>query len=296
MSTKTKEITIANADVMEQLAAAYPQEEGGKRISFTRIGMYSQDQTESTGTGKTKKITVTHAAGEFYIDRPTDKKEDILDAKGKKVGTKTKYEKEELGQEIEAIIFYKRHQLKAFDEAKDLWRNTPVFDSQDEEIPLFEDGKEIARGTPQQLKDMYLFVDKDGKTKSSLKDERVMYILHEGEAYQINLKGSSMYSLLTYERNVRACPTVLTKLSSVFQEKGEVSWNKMTFEAIRGVTPEEAVKVLELQKQIAADILASKKAFANKQIAAKSEEELDEVASELEEGTKAAKEKIEKGF
>ena len=70
-----------------------------------------------------------------------------------------------------------------------------------------------------------------------------------------------MYSLLSYEKGVIA-PTVITEFSSEAMEKGEISWNKMTFKVVRKLTTEEAEKVAELQKEAIEAIGASKASFA----------------------------------
>lgn len=259
MATKAKSKAVsvqADEDVLAQLASAYPQEEGGKGILLPRLGMFSQDKTEETKNSKTgkKEIKIMNEAGTFFIDRQTDE----VDKDGKKV-----WEKEEIGSSIEGIIFYKRHQLRMFDEATEEYTSSPVYDSPDEVIPLFCDKKEVARGTPAELKAKYMYTTKDGKNKSALEDNRIVYVLYEGEPYQMNLRGSSMYSLLTYERSVQA-PTVLTEMSSEAMEKGDISWNKMTFRAVRKLTGEEAMKVLELQKNAAEAIAVSKASFAQR--------------------------------
>jgi hypothetical protein len=136
-----------------------------------------------------------------------------------------------------------------------------VYDSPDEVIPLWCDKKEVARGTPAELKAKYMFTNKKGKEVSALEDNRILYVLYKDEAYQMNLRGSSMYSLMSYERTVSA-PTVVTEFSSEAMEKGEIAWNKMTFKVVRKLTTEEAEKIAELQKEAIEAIGASKASFA----------------------------------
>lgn len=282
MSTKksTELAKTANEEILGQLAEAYPQEEGGKGIILPRLGMFSQDKTEETGKGKDKKIRVVQAAGEFFIDKESDEEEDIIDEKtGKKTGTRKVWSKTELGDTVEGIIFYKRHQLRMYDESTEKYTSSPIFDTADEVIPLFCDRKEIARGTPADLKAKFMYTNKVGKEVSALEDNRIVYVYYEGDTYQMNFRGSSMYSLLAYERSVQA-PTVVTEMSSEAMEKGDIAWNKMTFKAVRKLTAEEADNILELQKKAAQAIALSKASFqkganANKE----ADEEMDKLAA-----------------
>lgn len=251
--TKTKDLAItASNEVLAQLAEAYPQEKGGSYITLPRLSLVSQDKTEVTGKGKDKQITIIATAGDFY----TEKQGDEVDEEGKKI-----WDKKEIGTEFEGIIFFKRHQLKMYDEATEEFTSSPVYDSPDEVIPLWCDKKEVARGTPAELKAKYMFTNKKGKEVSALEDNRIVYVLYKGEAYQINLRGSSMYSLMSYERTVSA-PTVVTEFSSEAMEKGEICWNKMTFKAVRKLTTEEAQKIAELQREAIQAIQAAKVGFA----------------------------------
>lgn len=290
--TTTAITKTADEETLAQVAAAYPQEEGGKGILLPRLGMFSQDQTEVVGTGKNKKINILTPAGTFYTDRQSDEDEDVLDEKGKKVGTRKKWAKDEIGDTIEGIIFYKRYQLRMYDEATEEYTSSPVYDSSDEVIPLFKNKKEIDRGTPAELREKYLVTGKDGKTKSALEENRIVYVLYEGEAYQMNFRGSSMYSLLSYERTVSA-PTVLTRMSSEPMEKGDIQWNKMTFQAVRKLTAQEAAKVIDLQKNAAQAIALSKASYAKP---VKKSEDLDEFANELSSGASPMEKDAAKKF
>lgn len=250
--TTTKAVAVAASDeVLAQLASAYPQEEGGKGIFLPRLGMVSQDVVETTGTGKNKKTNIITPAGEFFIEQQTDE----LDEDGKK-----KWERQELGDTIEGIIFYKRHQLRMYDEDTEEYTSSPVYDSPDEILPLFCNKKEVARGTPKELKAKYMFTDKKGKVKSALEDNRVLYVLKDGEAYQMSLRGSSMYSLLSYEKGVQP-PTVVTQFTSEPNENGGIAWNKMLFKALRKLNAKEAKQVADLQKNTAETIKASKESY-----------------------------------
>jgi len=249
----TKALAVADDELMKQLEEGYAQEEGYKGIFFPRISMLSKDKTEETGKGKDKKIKVLAAAGEFSIERPTEE----VGEDGKKI-----WAREELGTEFEGIIFYKRHQLRMFNEGSKSYVNSPIYDADDEVIPLFENKKEIERGTPKELQDKYMITNKKGKKVSSLEKNRILYVLYKGEVFQMQLRGSSLWALSDYERGV-VSPTVVTKFSSEEAENGDVTWQKMTFKAVRKVTTEEAKKIIELKNTMNTAIAASKATFAD---------------------------------
>lgn len=258
---------VASPEALAELKNAFPQEQGFTKIMLPRLGMYSQDQTE----GKGKQTKVTTEAGTFYIEREVDGKDD--DGNPAKV-----WEREEIGNEIEGIIIYNRKQMKFYDEAAEKFTSSPVYDTEDEIVPLFRDKKEIARGTPAELKarDEYQFTDTDGKEKSKLKDNRILYIIYENETYQMNIAGSSMYSFMSYARKVLA-PSVITVMNSEPKEKGKIAWNQMTFTVKKALDDAEVQDVLSKVHEIQEGITQEKSFFASKDAgSAKAKKELDE--------------------
>jgi hypothetical protein len=250
-----KEVTVAaDADLLAQLSAAYPQEAGVNRLMLPRLTFKSQDVFE--GKGKDKKVTVE--AGTFFTERPTEEKNE----EGKNVWDKT-----ELGLEIEGLIAYRRKQLRYYDEPNDTYYSTPVYDDVNDVIPLFKGKDKHATGTTAELKKLFEYVDSEsGKTRSRLEDNVVLYIIYQDELYQMGLRGSSMYSFKDYER--KASPSVsavLTHFSSQAQEKGSIQWNQMTFKAVRTITTEEAHIVIDAQNKIRDAVEAEKAYYASLQ-------------------------------
>lgn len=235
MTTKTKSTalaTVPSAEVLSELRQSFPTEVGFTRVSLPRLGMVSQDKTE--GKGKAKKVITE--AGTFFIDEQTDEE----DENGKKIWNKT-----EIGTEIEGIIFFYRKQLKYYDETTETYTSSSVYDEDDEIIPLFCNKAEIAKGTPQELKARPEYqVEKKGKIKSRLEDNRILYVLYKGTVYQMNLRGTSMYSWMTYVRKVLS-PSILTTISSESKENGQVEWNQMTFVESRKLSAKEVQEVQE---------------------------------------------------
>lgn len=256
-----KQTTALAKPISEAKLAAlredFPTEVGFERILLPRIAFKSQDVTE----GKGKAMKVIMEGGTFLEERQGEEEDPET---GKKPWTS-----EELGQEIEGVIVFQRKQLRYFDESGSV-TSSPIYDNDEEVIPLFADKAEIDRGTPAELKAKYPGVTQKGKPKSLLEDNRILYVLKDGELFQMSLRGSSMYSYMTYARKVRpAVPAVLTVFNSEPKENGSVAWNQMTFLAKRPLSEKEADEVLEKQQELKDSISAEKAFYAAQQPAEK---------------------------
>ena len=230
---KKEIITTADDSILAELAASAPQEAGFARLMLPRLTFKSQDVME--GKGKAKKVVVE--AGTFFTEVPTD----VKDTDGKPVWDKT-----EIGLEFEGFIVYTRKQLRYYDEPNETFYSTPIFDDNDAVLPLFAGGKKVATGTPAELKKSFEYTTEEGKTRSKLEDNTVLYVLYENELYQMSLRGSSMYSFKDFARKVPTAYNVhLIHFSSETQEKGSIEWNQMKFTAVRLVTGDEAVEIKE---------------------------------------------------
>jgi hypothetical protein len=250
----TKELATQPTEAsMQALRNEFPQDLGFNRIMLPRLTFKSQDVTE----GKGKAMKVVMEAGTFIEERETDDEDEET---GKKI-----WEKKELGSEIEGIIIFQRKQLRYFDESTEEFTSSPIFDDENEVVPLFCNKAEIAKGTPAELKKNYEFTGTDGKVRSKLEENRILYVLMGDEMYQLNLRGSSMYSFLAYARKTLV-PSVLTTMNSEPKEKGSIAWNQMTFTAKRSLTQAEIDTVLEKIGEIKAAI-AEEKAYFGKQAA-----------------------------
>lgn len=225
----SKEIQTVDAAALAAFAAQFPQEPGFTRLMLPRIAFKSQDVME----GKGKNKVVTTEAGTFLIERPTDDKDEY---------GKTIWSKEEIGLEMEAFIVYPRKQLRYYDEPTETYYSTPIFDDNEDVIPLFAAGKKIATGTPAELKKSFEYVNADGKTVSKLENNVVLYIVKDDELFQMNLRGSSMYSYLDFSRKTKPSPLAfLIHFTSEPQEKGSIEWNQMKFTTLRQLTADEMV-------------------------------------------------------
>lgn len=275
-----KETSLAVPLSNESLAllrSEFPSEPSFQSAAFPRLGLASQDVME--GQGKNKKVVTE--AGTFFTDVQDEDETEVEDEKGKKTVRKL-WSKTELGDMIRGIILFQRKQLRFYDEDTETYTSSPIYDSEDEVIPLFCEKEEVGRGTPKELKAKYEYAGDDGKKKSKLADERILYVLfakkgEEGVVHQMNIRGSSMYSFMSYARDLnkrgQGPNTVVTEFSSEHREKGKIEWNMMTFEAIRALTEDEAKDVIARNNELKQAIMEQKAFFASKDAANKEFEE-----------------------
>lgn len=250
MNKTTKELAVKpTEESLALLKEQFPVDQGFTRALLPRLGMFSQDQME--GKGKDKKVV--SVAGTFYIEKQTNEE----DENGKKI-----WSKEEIGTEIDGIIIYQRKQLSYYDEKNKIYTSSPIYDDNDEVIPLFCNKQEVCRGTSDELKKRPEFQKtEDGKTKSKLQDNVILYVIYKGDVYQMNLHGTSMWAFKTYSRKY-LCPAIETHFCSEAKENGQIAWNQMTFTKLRELSQEEVDNVLEKQSEIRNAILAEKSYFA----------------------------------
>lgn len=260
MTNKKELQTTIDNNVLEQLRNSQPVEDRFTRMQIPRLGMFSQDKLEDsvdTETGKKKK-DIVNEAGVFFLEKETEE----LDEDGKKIWTK-----EEIGKSIDVTIIYNRKQLKMYDAKNNIFTSSPIYDDNNEIITLFANKEKVATGTPDELKKKYEFKGEDGKIKSSLKDNRILYVIYNGELHQLNIGGSSMYSFLEYARKVSpAISAVETTLNSESKVNGSIAWNQMTFKKLRDLSNEEALSALDLVNQIKDAVSAEKAFFSKKEV------------------------------
>lgn len=273
MVKKNTDVMVpASESSLDELRQMYPTEVGYNRTLLPRFGLVSQDVTEKVKDPKTKKteIKVITEAGTLFLERQTEE----VDTEGKK-----EWNREELGTEVEGVILYQRKQLKYYDKDSEKYTSSPVYDTDDEVVPLFLDKKEVKRGTPADLKKFYPGTNSKGKAISLLEENRILYVMMNDEVFQLNLRGTSMYSFLTYARKILP-PSVLTKFSSEPQENGSTQWNMMTFTPVRPLGEDEITTVKEKVIEIKGGIESEKAYYAAQKSAEKAEGESDEDAED----------------
>lgn len=234
----SKKIVPLSVDELAVLDSSYPVAEESNRLTFPRLGMLSKDLTEETGKGKAKTIKVIESAGTFYTEKDNGETDPET---GKKIWTK-----EFIGDKIEVVIAYERKQLRKFDASLKKFISTPLYDTADQVLPLYLDKQVIKRGTPEQLQSLYPALTAKGKKTSDLKEECILFVLYEGEMYQMTLSQSSKWAFKDYKKNVNPSK-VLTLIGSVEETFGTNAYQKMTFKNQRFITQEEFDSVVEGQ-------------------------------------------------
>jgi predicted Zn-dependent protease len=101
----------------------------------------------------------------------------------------------------------------------------------------------------------------EGKKKSTLEEQKVLYVLYEGEMHQLTIRGSSSWNFSKYKKTTQI-PLVVTTLDSEEAENGSNRYNKMTFSVARNLTNDEAMEVLEFQNEIKSGIAEKNAYFA----------------------------------
>lgn len=226
-----------------------PKEEGYVRKVFPRISFTSQDKT----SGKGKAMVVTEEAGSFFIEKPSDE----LNEKGKKIWTR-----EELGKSFEGIIFFTRKKLSFYDSASGKFISSSYFDQDSDVTVLWQDGKEIARGTKQELQAPYKFKKDDGKMGDKLQENKVLYVYYNDEIFELTIKSTSMYNYQAYAKSLEANKQ-LTLISSEEAENGATRWNKTTYTKVRQLTQAEYDTTRFLAIEMNDGIAEEKKYFAS---------------------------------
>lgn len=241
MKKSTEVANVLSEESSETLKQLYPVEQSFSRILLPRITFLSQDKVE----GKGKAMKVIAEAGTFISEKPNEAGE---------------WEKKELGKEIDVQIFYHRRQLRYWDAANESFINSPIYDDENDIVPLFQDKKQIDKGTQRELQAKY--PPKEGRKMSSLEDERILYVMYEGDMYQMNVKGGSKWAFLTYARSINPS-AVLTTITIEDKKNGSISWNQMVFTQNRDITEDEAKDIIAKVTDIRTAINSEKAFYQN---------------------------------
>ena len=273
MTKNKKELTEEQLAILNN---SYPVSEDSNALTLPRFGMLSKDITETTGSGKLKKIEVVEAAGTFFTERDNGETND----EGKKVWTKTFLK----GKTQNVIILYHRRQLRMYDSSLEKFYSTPVYDTADQVLPLYLDKQVVKRGTQAELQAMFPAVTLKGKPSSKLKEDTILFVLFEGEMYQCNLSQSSKWEFKNYGKN-RNPSTVITTLDSVEDTFGDNTFSKMTFTEDRKIDGDEFDSVMENQTIIKDKAEGDKKfLLSTAALPSKAEKDMEALESESEKG------------
>jgi len=228
-----------------------PKENTFIRKVFPRIAFVSQDVTE----GKGKSTKVTTEAGTFFTEKPTDE----TNEHGKKI-----WSHDEIGKSFEGVIFFTRKKLSYYDQAAGKFISSSMYDQDTDEIVLWQDGKQLAKGTKAELQAPYMFTKEDGKKSCKLAENKILYVYYNGEVYEFTIKGTSMFEYSAYYKQWNGEPNKnLTLISSVEAENGATRWNKTTYSRVRQLTQDEWDITRSLAREMIEGIAEEKAYFAS---------------------------------
>ena len=235
---ETAVTTTADAAVLAALGAQVPKDPGFNRIQLPRLVFKAKAKIEQDPDDE-DKMKVIYKAGTFFSEHETEEK----DEEGK-----PKWASKNLGNTLEGIVVYKRKQLRYYDEPSETFYSTPIFDDAEQIIPLFAGGKKIASGTPAALKKMDMFkYEKEGKTRSYLADNTIVYLLVGEELFQFSI--TSLGAVIEFSRYGQKVAYGLaanvTKFTSTKEKKGDNEYNALKFEAARLINTDEVPLVQE---------------------------------------------------
>lgn len=250
---KNKEVsTELTAEQLAILNEGFPMNDESNRLILPRFGLLSKDITETTGTGKLKKIEVIQSSGTFY----TEEDKGNVNEEGKKIWTKTFLD----GDKQDVVILFYRKQLSMYDSSLEKFYSTPIFDNSEQIIPLYLDKKVLHKGTQKQLQEKFPSTTLKGKLSSNLKEVTILYVLVDGVLHQCNLSQSSKWEFLSYKKNINPS-SVITTLSSTEETFGENTYRKMTFTKKRNINGGEFDEVIENQRLLKDQVEADKRFF-----------------------------------
>jgi hypothetical protein len=239
---KTKELDLTVLD------GAYPVSNDPTYVSLSRFGMLSKDIEEVSGTGKNKKTKVIESAGTFYTEKDLGE----LNEEGKKVWTK-----EFIGESVDVQIVFERKQLRKFDKSLNKFISSDMYDNDSQIVSLYLDKRVVAKGTREELQARYPKLTEKGKPSSSLNEDRIIYVIYNGELHQFNLSTSSKWSFADYKRQVGNPSKVITNLSSVEETNGSNTYRKVVFKSIGLINAEQLELVQENQAKLNEEVASS---------------------------------------
>lgn len=138
-----------------------------------------------------------------------------------------KYETDLIGKSLKVVVLRVRRKLSNWDKGA----SSTEHNVKSDKVALFQDGKMIARGTAEEIREKYDF----------LRTIQVLYVYYEGKVYSIDVKGASLGSqnkapdTISFYDYLRAFNSgshiwqFWTTIEPVIEKKGAKSYYAMTF-------------------------------------------------------------------
>lgn len=253
----SKEITtIQEGSALDKLRQAYPQhaEDSYVKTILPQITFKAKAVLDDAG----EKVVIK--AGTFMSKVRSEEQKD----------GKYEYTETEIGNKITLNVLYERYRLSFYDSANTAYVSSPVFDSKEEIVKLFSNGKQIASGTVAELQALPEYtVEEDGKTKCKLQLQKVLYVFHDGQVRELAMSLGNGYVWRKFKQN-NIVPAINIEVTSEKTENGGNKYNEMVFKNAGWLTEEEAQRNLDLVEDIKKGIEAEKAYYGQAQAPAES--------------------------
>ncbi len=235
---------IKEGSALDKLRAAYPQhaEDSYIKTVLPQITFKAKAVLDDAG----EKVMIK--AGTFMSKLRSEEQKD----------GKYEYTETEIGNKITINVLYERYRLSFYDAANEAYVSSPIFDSKEEIVKLFSNGKQIASGTVAELQALpeYL-VEEDGKKKCKLQLQKVLYVFHDGQVKELTMSLGNGYVWRKFKQE-NVVVAINVEVGSEKTENGGNKYNQMTFKNTGWLTEEEAERNLALVQDIRKGIEAEK--------------------------------------
>lgn len=240
----SQEIQITEGSALDKLRNAYPQhaEDNYVKNVLPQVTFKAKAVLDDPG----EKVVIK--AGTFMSKVRSEEQ----------VDGKYEYTETEIGNKISVNVLYERYRLSYYDSANEAYVSSPVFDSKEELVKLFSNGKQVASGTVAELQALPEYtVEEDGKKKCKLQLQKVLYVFHNGEVKELAMSLGNGYVWRKFKQD-NIVPAIHIEINSEKTENGGNKYNQMVFKNAGWLTEEEAERNLAFVENIRKGIEAEK--------------------------------------
>ncbi len=251
MSKNNEVAVIETGSALDKLRNAYPQhaEDSYVKTVLPQITFKAKAVLDESG----EKVAIK--AGTFMSKVRSEEQKD----------GKYEYTETPLGTAISINVLYERYRLSFYDSSNEAYVSSPIFDSKEEIIKLFSNGKQIASGTVAELQALPEYiVEEDGKKKCKLQLQKVLYVFHEGSVKELTMSLGNGYAWRKFKQE-NIVPAIHIEIDSKKTENGGNKYNEMVFKNAGWLTEEEAQRNLALVENIRKGIEAEKAYYGQAQ-------------------------------
>jgi hypothetical protein len=252
----SKELSIKEGSALDKLRNAYPQhaEDSYVKTILPQITFKAKAVLDDAG----EKVVIK--AGTFMLKVRSEEQKD----------GKYEYTETALGDKVKLNVLFERYRLSFYDSSNEAYVSSPIFDSKDEIVKLFSNGKQIASGTVAELQALPEYtVEEDGKKKCKLQLQKVLYVFHDGQVKEMAMSLGNGYVWRKFKQE-NVAVAIHIEISSEKTENGGNKYNQMVFKNAGWLSEEEAERNLALVEDIKKGIESEKAYYGQAQAPADS--------------------------